>query len=228
MILNQGEIRPGKVLRVEDPYGTIKGSCRGIFAEKEDPDKLPPIVPFTRTSSTSFCQPHVGDEIWVMRFWDNPWELFYMFKGDVRKNNQDILDGEFDDIEVTMRRTNPEGENAMMLYTDRTGMIMANGNAIVQTDQNKNVHIEREGEHRTVEVNEDGISLGSPGKSEQPAVLGNACESAFKSIYRCLSALSTAAKENMNTAALAPVIDNILPEMRSWIEQIKSEHVTLD
>lgn len=228
MRLSCGEIRPGKVLRVEDQYGTIKGSCMGVFADDEDPDKIPPMIPFMKMSSTSFCQPHEGDRIWVMMFGDNPWEFFYVFQGDAKTNNQDILDGEFDDIEVAMRRKTPDGGNAMMVYTDKTGMVMANGEAIIQADQDENVHMERKGEHRTVEVNEEGISLGSPGKSAEPAVLGDSCEKAFKSIYRCFSELSKASAENPYLSEISPIIDNILPEMRCWIEQIKSEHVTLD
>lgn len=225
-----GELRPGKVLQVVDSYGTIKGSCQGIFAENEDPDKLPPMFPnpLGQTSSTSFCQPHEGDLIWVMSFKNNPWALYYTFQNSANHHNKEILDNDYEDAEILMRRKNPNDEDAMMEYNSKDGSVMKNGKAIYQADQDGNLHMEREGDHRTVEVNEEGISLGSSGKSDQPAVLGDRCEDALKGIYKCLNQIALVCKDNVYTAAIAPAIENVLPEIRSAIEQIKSEHVTLD
>lgn len=230
MKLRFGELRPGKVLRVEDSYGTIKGSCLGMFAENEDPDKLPPMFPnpLGQTSSTSFCQPHVGDLIWVMSFSDNPWALYYTFQNSAGHHNKEILDNNYKDAEILLRRKNESGGDAMMEYNSTDGSVIRNGKALYQADQEGNLHMEREGDHRTVEVNEDGISLGSSGKSDQPAVLGDKCEDSLKSIYKCLAQIASVCKDNVYTAAIAPAIENVLPEIRSNIEQIKSEHVTLD
>jgi len=230
MRLRFGELRPGKVLRVEDSYGTIKGSCQGIFAETEDPDNLPPMFPnpLGQTSSTSFCQPHEGDLIWVMSFSDNPWALYYTFQNSAGHHNKEILDNNYKDAEILMRRKNEAGEDAMMEYNSTDGSVIRNGKAMYQADQKGNLHMERDGEHRTVEVNEKGISLGSPGKSDQPAILGDKCEDTFKSIYKCLKQIAAVCKDNVYTAAIAPAIENVLPEIRSNIEQIKSDHVTLD
>lgn len=230
MRLKYGELRPGKVLRVEDAYGTIKGSCLGIFAETENPDNLPPMFPnpLGQTSSTSFCQPHEGDLIWVMSFSDNPWALYYTFQNAAGHHNKEILDKNYKDAEILLRRKNESGGDAMMEYNSEDGSVVKNGKAIYQADQKGNLHMEREGDHRTVEINEDGISLGSSGKSDQPAVMGDKCEDTFKSIYKCLALIAEVCKENPYTAAIAPAIENVLPEIQSNIEQIKSEYVTLD
>ena len=159
MKLRFGELRPGKVLRVEDSYGTIKGSCLGMVAENEDPDQLPPMFPnpLGQTSSTSFCQPHVGDLIWVMSFSDNPWALYYTFQNSAGHHNKEILDNNYKDAEILLRRKNESGGDAMMEYNSTDGSVIRNGKALYQADQEGNLHMEREGDHRTVEVNEDGI-----------------------------------------------------------------------
>jgi len=230
MRLRFGELRPGKVLRVEDSYGTIKGSCLGIFSEEDDPDLLPPMFPnpLGQTSRTSFCQPHEGDLIWVMSFSDNPWALYYTFQNSAPHHNSEVLDEDYEDIEILLRRKNTEDEDVIIQYNSTDGYIVKNGKAVYQADQDGNLHMERDGEHRTVEVNEDGISLGSSGKSDQPAVLGDKCEDTFKSIYKCLMQISSACKGNPYTSNIPPAIDNVLPEIRANIEQIKSQHVTLD
>ena len=230
MKLKYGEIRPGKVLRVEDSFGTIKGSCLGVFSEKDDPELIPPMTPspLSQTSSTSFCRPHVGDRIWVLIFSDNPWEIFYTFQNHAKDDNSEVLEHDYEDTEILMRRKNPKGEDAMIHYNSEDGSIVKNGKAIYQADQKGNLHMEREGKHRTIEVNENGISLGSSGKSDQPAVLGDKLEDALKSIYKCLKQISAVCKDNQYTAAISPAIDNVLPAIRSNIEQIKSQHVTLD
>ena len=79
MKLVNGEIRPGIVLEVLDEYGTIKGSCLGVFSDEDDPAMLPPIQQWPTSSGSSFNQPKVNDPIWVLFFNDNPQELFSLF-----------------------------------------------------------------------------------------------------------------------------------------------------
>src|SRR5574344_137527 len=92
MKLPDCEIRPGTVLAVCNNYGTIKASCCGLFSPEDDVDLLPPVYPLIKTSITSFCEPQIGDLIWVWINTTNPPELFYTYMGDAVDNNSDILD----------------------------------------------------------------------------------------------------------------------------------------
>ena len=66
MKLDKGTIRPGTVLEILDD-GLIKASAPGLFSITDDPEMLPPIMPwFIGNNSNSFSKLKQYDEVWIL------------------------------------------------------------------------------------------------------------------------------------------------------------------
>lgn len=228
MRLENAEIRPGKVMRVEDAFGTIKGSCAGFFSEEDDPDALPPIRPFFRISPSSFTQPRVNDPIWVLLFRDNPQELFYFFQADVSDTASDTLKDANQDAEILSRRSSGTGMSQLMFNSD-DGWVMENDLGKIQIDNDSNdITLSKSESNRTIDINENGISLGTKGGSAEPAVLGNKLSDCLDAIYDILDGIMTSAAGSPYTAHIASKISAQVPQVRAKANKILSNNVTLD
>lgn len=227
MKLGECELRPGIVLEVVDNFGTIKASCAGVFSEEDDPAMLPPVIPFLPDSSSSFNQPHVNDMIWVWTFVNNPQELYYTYRSDTKQQSSQVLDKKPKDAQILMSR-NAGFSKAQMYYSTEDGMVMQNDSADIKIDKDKNIRMSRNEPHRTVEVNDDGISLGSEGKSSEPAVLGDHLTSALKKLAACLNNTAESLKANPYTAESGVKLASGLHAFEAAIEKICSKNVTLD
>ena len=226
MKLACGEIRPGKVLEVLDEYGTIKGSCLGVFSEEEDPDLLPPIQQWPTTSCTSFNQPNVNDPIWVLFFSDNPQELFYTFQADIHNSSSHILGNKPKDAQILASRDSDLGKS-QLYYTSDEGWKMQKDDTRFQIDKDNNIELSKDDlDERSVKIDDDGVFLGDKGKS-QPAVLGDDLQSCLTSIYNALQALSTSLKSNPYTSPCASALDAKLPTIYNKINTILSKTVNV-
>lgn len=227
MKLSECEIRPGIVLEVTDEHGTVKAACAGVFSEEDDPAMLPPVYPFMQSSSSSFNQPHPNDLIWVWTFKDNPQELFYTFRSDTRGQSSGILGGKPKDSQILACRDAGFSKSQLYYSTD-DGWVMQNDSASMKIDPEMNISMSKSDRHRTVEINDDGISLGSSGKSAEPAVLGDHLVSALKKLAACLSATAESMMINPYTAQAGAKLKSGLSAFESATEQILSKNVTLD
>lgn len=226
MRLACGEIRPGKVLEVLDEYGTIKGSCLGIFSDEDDPNLLPPIQQWPTTSCTSFNQPKVNDPIWVLSFSDNPQELFYTFQADIHNSSSHILGSKPKDAQILASRDSDLGK-AQLYYTSDDGWKMMKDDSRIQIDKDNDIEISKDDlEERSIKVDDDGVFLGDKGKS-QPAVLGEDLQDCLTSIYNALQALSESLKGNPYTSPAAPALDSKLPSIYNKINKILSKTVNV-
>lgn len=226
MRLDCGEIRPGKVLEVLDEYGTIKGSCLGVFSEEDDPALLPPIQQWPTQSGTCFNQPKVDDPIWVLFFTDNPQELFYFFQANTRNGSNHILENKPKDAQILASRDSDLGK-AQLYYTTDDGWNMTKDETKMQIDKDNNIELAKNDiDSRSVKIDDDGVFLGSKDDS-QPAVLGDNLKDCLTSIYNAFQALSTGLKSNPYTAPAAPQIDAKLPEIYNKINKILSKSVNV-
>ena len=206
MELNQGYIRPGKVLKVVDNYGTIKCSAVGVFSAQDNIEQLPPVYPFTKSSNTSFSKPQVGDAIWVILFRDNPQELFYMFQGDVKSNSGDILNNSYEDVEILSSRNSGASE---LKWSKEDGWNLRNNDSNINIDND--ITISKSSNTSQIYLDDNGIHLrNQEGVEENQMVLGNHLDNLLKDLIKLLKELATTAKSNPNTASLGMTIDTYM------------------
>lgn len=228
MRLEDCEVRPGVVLRVEDEFGTIKASCPGMFSEEDDPDMLPPVYPFIQSSGSSFNQPHEDDPIFVWSNDSNPLELFYTFRFNVKNTgSSSVLSKKPKDAEILVSRDSGLSTSDLY-YTAEDGWILKNDSSKFQIDKEKNISISKEDPHRTIEVNDEGISLGSAGGSAEPAVLGNKLSACLMKLYAGLKNTAESMKGNPYTAAAGAELSASIEAFKRDINKICSSNVTLD
>ena len=226
MKLANGEIRPGVVLEVLDEYGTIKGSCLGVFSDDDDPALLPPIYQWPTQSGTCFNQPTVNDPIWVLFFKDNPQELFYFFQADIHNSSNHILGKKPKDAQILASRDAGIGK-AQLYYTTDDGWKMSSNESRIQIDKDNNIELAKDDlEERTIKVDDEGVFLGDKDKS-QPAVLGNELQDCLTKIYNALQALETGLLGNPYTSPAAAQFSPKLAPIYNSINKILSKTVSL-
>lgn len=226
MYLSQCELLYGKVLKVVDVYGTVKCTIAGIFDDDADVEKLPPVYPLIRSSSHGFCKPTVGDELWVLINRANKQELYYMFRGDIKRFNGEYLETDYPDVDIISKHGDDEtGTNLMMNSQD--GWVMQNGKSKVQVDNDGVARLTADDEKRQINVGADNISLVSGGDA-QPAVLGNELTTCLNNLVELLQKTATIAKTNPYTTNVGVAIESMLPKLNNSIGKIMSQNVVLD
>ena len=223
MKLADCEIRPGTVLAVCNNYGTIKASCCGLFSPEDDIDLLPPVYPLIKTSNTSFCEPQIGDLIWVWINTTNPLELFYTFMGDAADNNSDILDaGGYDACNIISRDSS---NNSELMWNDQEGWSMKHNGAGVQVRPSGDVEVSND--NSSVKVSENGIKLTTGGES-QPAVLGNELKSTLQELISALQKVAAIAKTTPETIQIGISLESSLVGVANKLSKILSTKISLD
>jgi hypothetical protein len=238
-------MRPGTVLDIIDNHGTIRASVPGLFSS-QDEDCLPPIRVFNISGSNSFSSPNIGDEVWVLFFDNNPEELRWFRKDPFEKNNgsrnkngsraidkADASTGQTSniqdqkDVEVICSRTSGAGW-ATIYFSDGTGWVIQNQSAVIQISPKGTITLSTGQAHSTIEINDDGISLGSKGESKHPAAHGDKVADLFDNIINTLLKISEAAKGSPYTTSIAAAIDAHVPTYQDDSQYINSDIVTLD
>lgn len=234
MRLQKGTIRPGLVLAVLE-NGIIKASAPGLFSFEDDPEKLPPVVPWQIGSNcNSFTQPKQYDEVWIMNFTDNPRQLYWFRKDD--SNDYDNIEfkdpdtGEmFANVEIICNR-DINGDWATIHFTDGSGWIIGKGESIININKDGEIILTNGMNHRTITINGNGIALGSAENHDEryPAAKGDATETALYELCKLLNSVATKALMNPYTAAVGTALMTGLPNVTSKIPSISSSHVTID
>lgn len=226
MKMSTCDIRPGKILKVVDNYGTIKASAQGLFAETDDPDLLPPITQFIIPSSTSFSMPHEGDNVWVWFFTNNPQELLYTFRSNTPTQNGEILDNEYKDVEIQMKRKSDKGD-IQVSYNDDDGYTVNNSDSKINIDNDKHdIHLNHTG-GKGISITDDGISLGKDGGSQYKAVCGEKLIECLDDIKNVLKAIKEAAMGNPYTTPIGAAMSPLMPKLENF-KKILSDTVTLE
>lgn len=228
MKLKEGQIRPGTVLKVVDEKGMIKASVPGLFSDQDEPDKLPPIYPFFVGNKNCFTKVNEGDFIWVMFFDDNPYELFYFRKDNIKEELSDILNADYENIEVITHLDNGNGY-VQLYYTDGTGWILRKEDSCIQIDPDGRIILDFNGSsNRQISIDDNGIALGTVGGAAEPAVLGDKLTDTLYKLYLTLSAISNASSLNPYTVAIHSAMKSPMEQFKNSISKINSQHVTLD
>lgn len=227
MILSKAHIRPGRVLSIEDASGTIKAYCCGLFSDQDEVDKLPPVYQFPLAGTNSFYSVAVDDEIWVLFFDDNPLELFYIRKDNFPENLKDILENNYETVEVLASREMTSGI-VQLYFTDGDGWIIRNLDAVINMRKDGSIVIDTGSSHRAIDICDNSISLGTVGGSEHTAALGDNVVKTLNILSNLLNAVSQNAKSNPYTISIALAIDSLLQSFNDSLDNIESKHVTLD
>jgi len=231
------EMRPGKVLKVIDNYGTIKASCAGLFSEEDDVENLPPIyqAPFIKSSRFYYAAPHEEDLIWVIVNWDNPQELFYCFRDDMN-DNSNSLDSGPKDIEIYAKRVDRNDRDKVIfstIYDSDNGYHIVNGGEggseiFIDNAQNHAIGL-KHSSGIGVYVEDKKINLGTKGGARYKAVCGEPLISALKAIkdaFQAIANASTLPHAAPIKAALTPYITQLNVAIADT--KILSNKVTLD
>lgn len=223
MKLANAILRPGKVIEVLDG-GKIRAEVPGLFSA-EFKDKLPPIHPFFTNHSNSYSQPKVYQTVWILNFTDNPLDLHWFRNDDHVEIDKEILQEE--NVEVLCNRESGIGW-AQIYFSDNSGWIIRNDESLIQIRNDGSIKLQMDWPHRTIDINDRNISIGTEGKSAHPAALGDKTEDALTAICGLFNIISTVAKTNPYTIMIGTAIDAVLPDVKNTIGPVSSKHVTLD
>lgn len=214
MELSQVSMRPAKVLKVVDQYGTIKVSAPGVFTDADDPDLMPPVYPLFSVSSNTFSTPVVGDNIWLLTVRGNAEELFYLRMVDHPHYNQDVSTiNKEDEIECLLRKDTDNGWGELYFSTGE-GWIVANGTCKAVIDNKGNINLIG-----------SSINLGSA-SAKDPACKFNELKQTLNLICSAFSSLSSSLANVAPQAKAA--VDAVLPSIQESISRIKSEKVYIE
>lgn len=233
MKLDKGTIRPGTVLEILDD-GLIKASAPGLFSITDDPEMLPPIMPwFIGNNSNSFSKLKQYDEVWILNFSDNPRQLYWFRKDRVEDNNELVIPDSDqkvtaeENVEIICNR-DVGGEWATIYFSDGSGWVIGKGDSIIQIRKNGTILLDIGQNNRCIDINGSNISIGSKNKSAHPAAYGDLTEKVIMEICLLLNAVATKAMTNPYTIPIGSEIMVKLPSIINAIPDISSEHVTID
>lgn len=218
-------LRPGKILQIVDSNGTIKVSAPGLFSEADKLELLPPVVPFLTSHTNQFSTPIVGDEVWIINFFDNTQQLYWFRKDNFIENNKKILEEE--NVEVLCNKENGQMGWATIYFSDNSGWIIKNDKSYIQINKDGEIQLNYPQAHRCIDINSDNISLGSKGVSSHPAAFADNISEILWKIYMTFEAIKTSSLPNPYTTSIASAID-MIGDWSDDIESIKSQNVTLD
>ena len=120
---------------------------------------------------------------------------------------------------------------AQVLFDTEEGLIVQNDDSSITIQKNGDITISKNGSHRTIEINSDGISLGSAGKSAEPALLGDKTQDALNKLWDCINTIVMSLQTACPYAAPAMGLvqsQGVLPDAKLAIMKVKSNNVTLD
>lgn len=224
MKLKNGTIRPGIVIEVLDK-GCIKAGVPGLF-NREDKDKLPPIMPFPFGHNVnSFSSIKELEEVWIMNFSDNPMQLYWVRKDNMAENNKELLKEE--NVEIICNREN-DLTWATIYFSDGSGWIIRNDESVVQIRKDGSILLDSNLPHRVIDINPKSISLGSKTESAHPAVYGDVLMEALQNIQISLELIKQASNMNPYTKPISIGLGKLPSELKELIPKVVSTNVTLD
>lgn len=236
----KAKMRPGTVLETSN-NGILRAEVPGLF-HKSDLKNLPPIRPFPATSSNNFSTPAVGEEVWVLFFEDNPEELRWFRKedgdsnefvsysipdpNDPENNNLNIPIQDLNNVEIISNKQTGMGY-ATIFFSDGTGWVIQN-QMVSAKITNSGVVLTSGMPHGTIDINKDGISLGTVGTSDHPACYGDKTADLINKLIMALDALAETAFANPYTSNMGSALKQSLNMFRNDVQYICSDYVTID
>lgn len=242
----------GKVVDIEDPEKLGRIRCeilgRTVGIQK---DSLPWYHCLTRLKD-SHDLPKVDEIVEISLIDDDIHRGYWNFS--LFDERFEISDDDYKSAKVLLRRWLEDWEDEGILqiqYTKTDGLLIQLKESKFNIRRDGTVHIFSEKLGKQIDLSEDQISLGSVGKSAEPAVMGdknNECHTKQADYTKWLAEevlapgfqkLSTTASSNPYTSPLAPVFMEISSkikggspgkynDIKSFLPELLSELVSLD
>lgn len=179
-----GTIWVGEVFDLDDPLKIGRAKIR-IFGKYDDltEEVIPWSFPFNQLNSGTIIMPKIGDIVNV--FFENGDENVPIYTSAV-KPNDDLLgeiEGDFPKAWsiVYDNRMGEDGKGEesdartlQIFYTETQGLIIKKNDSLFQIrNDDESIFITNGKSGDVIHMNDDGISIGSEGTSDEPAVLGD-------------------------------------------------------
>ena len=219
MKLLNGTLRPGRVTEVLE-NGKIRVDAGGLFS-RQDGDMSPEIMPFFGMHSNSFSAPVVGQEVWVMSFTDNRYQLFWFLKDSEHDKHNGDLEKE-SNVEILCNREVPGGY-ASIYFSDGSGWMIKNGSNFLQIDKFGNINIKG----NKLTFNSKNINMGHESQPRHPAVLGDNLQDMLSDILTTLNAIKGSASCNVYTMPIANAIGNTPDVLAEKLHNITSSSLKI-
>ena len=228
------EFLPAVIVETDDPmnYGRIKVSALGAYnAGNSSTAQLPWCYPFTMHGNNTYSSYEKGSKVWLLRNTKRQDENWFIPMYEHHAMTQDFIDGSDpkNKPEVISMRNNG-GSQSSITYDHSGGYNISTGGSgggallNVGTDSSATMS----GGGSAVNTSGSGVTLGSPGEDEHPAVLGDKLSDL---IYDILSALQIFSTELGAQDPLARIpCENLNVEIQRIyldIEKILSEKVKI-
>lgn len=232
MKLINATIRPGKVLEIiEEGAGAIKVSALGLFTGEDGTEVLPPVYPWPfGHHANSYSCPKVDDEVWVISFTDNPFQLHWVRKDDFSENLKDLpLADETQNLEVVVNREFEDSKWAILYFDNDDGWMMRKGeDGLINIRADGSILLKTNFDKRIIDICEDSIALGTEGKAEDSAMLYSKWkEWADEFLNQFKNTLTNAASSNPYTANLAPAFQAVAATLQPKIDPVESKNVSI-
>ena len=197
-----GTIWIGTVIRTDDPLqlGRVKIKIFSKYDELEE-DVIPWAIPYNQLSTGTCIIPKVGDVI--NTFFENGDDYVPFYFTTIR-NSQELLAEYGEDYPKVWsltydKKLGEDGEGTLgeertleIFYTETQGLIIRKNLSYIQIkNEDESIFIKNGKTEDVIHINDDGISLGSEGISEEPAVLGDKNVLALKALSKQIDTLST-------------------------------------
>lgn len=223
MKLINATLRPGKVIEVLE-NGNILAEVPGLFSSV-DKDYLPPIMPWFHGAENSYSQPKVYQEVWVLNLKDNPQQLYWFRKDNISEHNKDIISEE--NVEILCNRESGLGW-ATIYFSDGSGWVIKKDESMIQIKPDGSIILSMDWPHRTIELAESGINIGTEGGAAHPAAYGDKIEEILIDLCTLLKSIQLVALTSPYTIAIGNVIKPQVEIIQDKIGSISSQHVNID
>lgn len=183
------EFLPAVVVETDDPlhYGRIKVSALGAYdANKSPASHLPWCYPFTMTGNASYASYEKGSKVWLFRNKKRQDENWFIPMYELHNDAQSFINNtsHSNKPEVISMRNNGGGKSSIT-YDHGGGYNIStsgsSGGASVNVGTGGATTISGGGS--SVSAASNGITLGTPGENEHPAVLGDNLKKIIESFF---------------------------------------------
>ena len=228
------EFLPAVIVETDDPmnYGRIKVSALGAYnANNSSTAQLPWCYPFTMHGNNTYSSYEKGSKVWLLRNTKRQDENWFIPMYEHHAMTQDFIDSSDpkNKPEVISMRNNG-GSQSSITYDHSGGYNISTGGSGGGASLNVGTSSSAtmSGGGSAVNTSGSGVTLGSPGEDEHPAVLGDKLSDL---IYNILSALQIFSTELGAQDPLARIpCENLNVEIQRIyldIEKILSEKVKI-
>lgn len=224
-----GELLPGTVVQVVDKEkGIVKCTAPSLFSVNDDPETLPPIIPFAPSGHLgSVSTPEEGDLVWIVVDNSNSQMIYYMRRYAI----PDELSNIDSPREVIFTR-NDENGIYQLYWSSGDGIRLMKDGSSIRITPDGNIDIIKEGMNRAISISADSICIGKKsddaGGVDTHAAYGERVEEALEEIYNILMRMGALAAPSQYTNAISTVLTpEMLSSLSSKISKITSQDVKI-